>query len=119
MLWARLQEDNAGVLTLNVNTIWRSRDAYKAAYMNIFALTELQKKIAKEISQKMNKPVKVGRYADITNSFHIYGSYFSDFKNFLDTVKNRKWEDRVWTSEFAEPFFEAGRERLAEEKNKK
>ena len=116
IFWARMQEDDKKELVLNVNTIWRSRDAYKASFMNIFALTDLQRVIAEEISKKINKKVKVGRYVDISNSFHIYGSYHEDFKKFLETVKNRKFEERVWNSEFAEPFFEIGRQKLKEEK---
>jgi thymidylate synthase len=116
--WARIQEDSKKDLYLNVNTIWRSNDAYKAAFMNIFALTELQKHIAKKISEKIGKEVKCGRYVHFANSFHIYGSYYKDFKNFLETVKTRKFEERVWNTEFAEPFFEIGREKLAEEKKK-
>ena len=64
----------------------------------------------------MKADVKVGRYVDITDSFHIYGSYYEEFKKFLDTVKNRTFEERVWSTEFAEPFFETGREKLKEEK---
>jgi len=118
MLWARVQESKDGKNYLNVNTIWRSNDAYKAAFMNIFALTELQRMIAKKIGEKTGKKIIPGRYVHFANSFHIYGSYFKDFKNFLETVKNRKWEDRVWNSEFAEPFFEIGREKIIEEKRK-
>ena len=116
MLWARLLPDSDGTPVLNVNTIWRSNDAYKAAFMNIFALTELQKMIAEEIGKKIGKKVRVGRYVHYANSFHIYGSYYNDFKKFLETVKNRKFEERVWATEFAEPFFEIGKEKLAEEK---
>ncbi|HOX28795.1 MAG TPA: thymidylate synthase, partial [bacterium] len=44
-LWFRLLENTPGSkhYTLNMNTHWRSRDAYKAAFMNIFALTDLAK----------------------------------------------------------------------------
>jgi len=118
IFWARIIEEE-GELTLNVNTYWRSRDAYKAAFMNIFALTDLQRVIAEKLSEKMNKKVNIGRYVDITNSFHIYGSYYNEFKNFLDTVKNRKFEERVWNTEFAEPFFEIGRQRLKDESSRK
>ncbi len=118
MLWARVQEGKDGKNYLNVNTIWRSNDAYKAAFMNIFALTELQRVIAAKISEKTGKIIIPGRYVHFANSFHIYGSYFKDFKNFLETVKNRKWEERVWNTEFAEPFFEIGREKIREEKRK-
>ncbi|MEI7904878.1 MAG: thymidylate synthase [Candidatus Firestonebacteria bacterium] len=118
MFWARLLPDSKGNPLLNVNTIWRSNDAFKAAFMNIFALTELQKMIAEEIGKKIGKKVGIGRYVHFANSYHIYGSYYPDFKKFLETVKNRKFEDRVWNTEFAEPFFEIGREKLREEKSK-
>jgi len=115
-IWCRLTEDS-GKLKLNMNTHWRSRDAYKASFMNIFALTDLQKFIADRISEKIKKSVEVGRYVDMTDSFHIYGSYKKEFEHFLTTVKQRSFEERVWTSEFAQPFFEEGRKKLlAEEK---
>ena len=118
-LWCRMVEDENKNLVLNMNTHWRSRDAYKAAFMNIFALTDLQKKIAEKISKNIGKEVLIGRYVDIADSFHIYGSYYNDFKKFLDTLKNRSFEERTWNTEFAEPFFEIGRQKLAEEKSKK
>jgi thymidylate synthase len=49
------------------------------------------------------------------DSFHIYGSYFKEFEGFLGTVKNRKFEDRVWETKFAEPFFEEARDKLKAE----
>ncbi len=73
--------------------------------------------IAEKISEKSGKKVIPGRYVHYANSFHIYGSYFKDFKNFLETVKNRKWEDRVWNTEFAEPFFEIGKEKIRVEQS--
>ncbi|MFB3896784.1 MAG: thymidylate synthase [bacterium] len=115
-VWCRILPDEQGTLVLNMNTHWRSRDGYKAAFMNIFALTDLQKQIAERISKKIKHLVKVGRYVDIADSFHIYGSYFSDFDRFLKTVKTRSFEERTWDSEFAEPMFEDGRKRLEEEK---
>ncbi|MHC4124536.1 MAG: thymidylate synthase, partial [Planctomycetota bacterium] len=75
-IWARLADDEAGNLSLNMNTHWRSRDLYKAWFMNVYALTDLQRIIADEISKKTGKNVSVGRYVDISDSLHIYGSYF-------------------------------------------
>ena len=63
---------------LNLNTHWRSRDGYKAWFMNAFALTDLQRIVAEEISEKLGDEVSVGRYVDISDSFHIYGSYFDE-----------------------------------------
>ena len=115
-VWFRIMNGETGNPTLNMNTHWRSRDAYKAAFMNIFALTDLQRIVAEEISKKMGKLVKAGRYTDIADSFHIYGSYYNDFKGFLDTIQKRSFEDRTWDSEFAQPMFEEARKRLENEK---
>ncbi|MFA5859982.1 MAG: thymidylate synthase [Elusimicrobiota bacterium] len=118
-IWFRMSPDDKGGMVLNMNTHWRSRDAFKAAFMNIFALTDLFKIVAERISKNIGKPVKVGRYVDIADSFHIYGSYFKELDRFMDTIKNRSWEDRTWNSEFAEPFFEDGKKRLENEKTGK
>ena len=77
-IWCRLVADGADGFILNMNTHWRSRDLYKAWFMNVYALTDLQRTIAERISEKINKPVAVGRYVDISDSLHIYGSYFGD-----------------------------------------
>lgn len=114
-IWCRLVEDE-GELYLNMNTHWRSRDAFKAAFMNIFALTDLQRLIAEEISKRMGREVKVGRYLDVSDSYHIYGSYFKEVEGFLETLKVRSFEERTWRTEFAQPFFEMGRKRLEEER---
>ena len=113
-LFCRITEKD-DTFYLNMNSHWRSRDAYKAAFMNIFALTALQARIAEEISKKINKVVKVGRYADITDSFHIYGAYAEEFKNFLNIVKSRSFEQRTWPTKFARPFFEKAKQRIQKE----
>jgi thymidylate synthase len=115
-VWCRMLADEQGQLTLNMNTHWRSRDAYKAAYMNAFAFTDLQRIMAAKIAQKIGKPVAVGRYADLVDSFHIYGSYFKQFEGFLKSVETRTFAERTWPSEFAEPMFAEARARLAAEK---
>jgi len=92
-VWCRCVEED-GVLKLNMNTHWRSRDAYKAAFMNMFALTDLQRVIAERLSEKMGKKVKVGRYVDVSDSYHIYGSYFKDFRErFLKALEEKKFYD--------------------------
>jgi thymidylate synthase len=115
-VWCRLLEDDRGGLVLNMNTHWRSRDAYKAAFMNVFALTDLQRTIAERIGASVRQPVRVGRYADITDSFHIYGSYFKEFQGFLKLVGKRSFEERTWPSSYAEPMFAEAREKLEREK---
>jgi thymidylate synthase len=115
-LWFRILEDPERGLLLNMNTHWRSRDAYKAAFMNIFALTDLQRVIAEEVSKKINIPVKAGRYVDIADSYHIYGSYFEQFKGFLNTLDTKTFEERTFSSSFAEPFFKEARMKIQAEK---
>ncbi|MCK4887822.1 MAG: hypothetical protein KAS96_10575, partial [Planctomycetes bacterium] len=72
-IWCRLAADGDGQMVLNMNTHWRSRDLYKAWFMNVYALTDLQRIIAEKISEKIGEPVKIGRYVDISDSLHIYG----------------------------------------------
>ena len=88
------------VLSMNVH--FRSNDAYKAAFMNMYAFTELQAMVAAEIG------VAPGEYMHIADSFHIYGSYFDEFAGFLQTVGARPVDQRVYTTEFARDFFVDG-----------
>jgi len=115
-IWARLVDLGNGSYSLNMNTHWRSRDGYKASFMNIFALTDLQANIAKEISRRTGKKIVVGRYVDISDSFHIYGSYAEEFKRFLKTVGERPFSEKTWSTEFAQPFFEEAQARLKNER---
>jgi thymidylate synthase len=110
-LWFRLTDNGEGGQTLNVNAHWRSRDAYKAAFMNLFALTDLARAVAEKLGERTGRPVALGRYAEFVDSFHIYGSYFSQFEGFLKTVRTRRFEDRVWNSSFAEPYFTDARQK--------
>ncbi len=90
-IWCRIFEENSE-LYLTMNTHWRSRDAYRAAFMNLFGITELQKYIAEEISKKIDRKVNIGRYVDISDSYHIYGESFPDFKNrFLNLLSKREF----------------------------
>jgi thymidylate synthase len=118
-IWCRMLEDESGGLVLNMNAHWRSRDAYKAAYMNVFSLTDLQRIIAQRISTQIQKVVRVGRYADLVDSFHIYGSYFNEFQGFLKMVEKRTFAGRTWNSEYAEPIFVEAREKLKRETQQK
>ena len=103
-MWFRISE---GKLHLNVHM--RSNDAFKAAFMNMFAFTELQRMVAEQVG------VEPGEYMHVADSFHIYGSYFSEFEGFLKTVATRSEADRVYTSEFARDFFVEGCDALLAE----
>jgi thymidylate synthase len=116
-IWCRMLEADDGFM-LNMNTHWRSRDAYKAAFMNMYALTDLQRWMAEEISKKIGKTVSVGRYVDISDSYHIYGSYFQEFnERFLKLVANRTFEKRVWRMDDkrVQAAIRAAQEQLAKE----
>ncbi len=59
----------------------------------------------------------VGRYDDLTDSFHIYGSYFNESQGFLKLEEKRSFGERTWPSFYAEPMFKEVRERLQREKS--
>jgi thymidylate synthase len=97
-IWCRLAANEAGELSLNMNTHWRSRDLYKAWFMNVYAITDLQRVIAERISQKRGEPVKVGRYVDISDSLHIYGSYFDEVVREVEKMRKSLFTQRSWQS---------------------
>jgi thymidylate synthase len=97
-IWCRVVADEGGQLALNMNTHWRSRDLYKAWFMNVYALTDLQRIIAEAVSQKINQPVSVGRYVDISDSLHIYGSYFDEVAVEVEKMRNSSFHERAWQS---------------------
>jgi thymidylate synthase len=96
-IWCRVVEGKGGKLFLNMQSEWRSRDAYKAAFMNMFALTSLQQRIAEELGKRMREEILVGPYVDFSNSYHLYGSYFKDFERFLTQVKTREFYNPLIT----------------------
>ncbi len=114
-LWCRLAADEAGEWTLNMNTHWRSRDLYKAWFMNVYALTDLQRTIAEAIAEKRGEPVRVGRYVDISDSLHIYGSYLKEAAVEVEKMRKTPFTQRAWES--SHPAFEMmtreAREKLA------
>ena len=116
-IWCRLLAGEDGELTLNMNTHWRSRDLYKAWFMNVYALTDLQKTIADGIAKNKGVPVQVGRYVDISDSLHIYGSYFNEVAPEIEKMRNSSYLERAWES--THPAFEMmtneTREKLAQD----
>jgi thymidylate synthase len=114
-IWCRLFQDKKGAYVLNFDTDWRSRDAYKGAPMNMFAIIDLGRIVAERISEKIGKEVKLGTYTDTSNSFHLYGAYFDEFSRFLKGLEARKFEERTWTTDFAKPFLKDGIKQLLEE----
>jgi len=105
-IWFRIADNK-----LHLNVHMRSNDAFKAAFMNMYAFSELQRVMAAEIG------VEPGEYIHIADSFHIYGSYFDDFEGFLKCVKNREPEDRVYNTDECLPFFLQGCDTLLGEED--
>lgn len=111
-IWCRIAEDEGGEPVLNVNTDWRSRDLYRAWFMNVYALTDLQRLIAEKISEAWGREVKVGRYSDKADSLHIYGECFTEaevggsgktiaeeFAQMIEKMRARPLEERTWRSD--------------------
>jgi thymidylate synthase len=109
-MWFRIEEpEEGGAGRLNLVIHIRSNDAFKAAFMNMYAFTELQKEVARQVG------VETGEYVHVADSFHIYGSYFAEFEGFLGMIARRP--DRTFTTEFARPMFEDGVRRVLAEEN--
>ena len=107
-LWFRVFDDK-----LVLSAHMRSNDAFKAAFMNMFAFTALQARIAEQLSARLGRPITCGQYNHIVDSFHIYGSYFEDFAGFLASVEKRTWEQRTFRSEDVAEMFAEAREKIA------
>jgi thymidylate synthase len=108
-IWCRIIEQDGGSF-LNMNVRFRSNDAYKAAFMNIFALVQLQRLIAERVTTLTERPVQVGRYCHLADSYHIYGSYFAEFEGrFLGALDKREFEQRTMRYEDIADIMEAAR----------
>ncbi|MBU1136655.1 MAG: thymidylate synthase [Nanoarchaeota archaeon] len=102
---------------LRLNIAIRSNDAFKAAFMNMWAFTGLQKYVAERLSERLEREIIPGEYTHHAFSYHIYGSYFDEFKGFLSTLEKRTFEQRVWnsTDELPQQLFAEARKSLIEE----
>jgi len=106
----RCPEDREGNLALNMNTMWRSRDLYKAWGDNVIAITFLQSVLARRIAEQMERSVRVGSYADYSCSLHIYGQDFGavggaedkGLQSFFDTFDEESFIARSLPSEVAQ-----------------
>ncbi len=88
IIWCKVLDDR-----LEMHTYWRSRDAYAAAPMNMWAFTNLQKIIADRLE------VEVGQYVDMSESYHVYEENFQRVQNVVNLVKNRRDTGRpVWVN---------------------
>ena len=95
-IWCRLMPEQERHV-LNTNVRFRSNDAYKAAFMNMYALVELQRQIAQRVQDLLDSEVILGRYVHFADSYHIYGSYLEEFnQRFLRSLENRSFEERTY-----------------------
>ncbi len=118
-IWCRIlpeaTSDGDAQPVLNMNVRFRSNDAYKASFMNIFALVKLQATIAERISQQSGSPIKVGRYCHMADSFHIYGSNLAEFEaRFLGAIRSRTFEQRTMRHEDVSDIMEEARPAILE-----
>lgn len=95
----------------------RSNDAFKAAYMNMYAFTDLQRSVAARISEASEVLVGVGQYIHVVDSFHIYGSYMDELSGFLKSVRERSWEDRTYQTEDVQDIIDETRTMLLEKES--
>ena len=112
--WFRLLEADDG-WRLNMNVRFRSRDAYDAAFMNMYAFISLQEDLATQLSARLGAPVRPGRYVDMSDSFHIYGSRLDHFKQmFLVQCRKRSFEERTFTRDDIADIIEEAKPLIAE-----
>ncbi len=117
-VWCRIL-DVGGEPVLNMNVRFRSNDAYKAAFMNMFALVQLQRKIAARTSELWGREVKVGRYCHTADSYHVYGSYFREFEGrFLGALEKRSFAQRTMRYADVREMMEEARPALLEKARK-
>lgn len=94
-LWCRITEE-AGTPVLSLNVRFRSNDAYKAAFMNMFALVQLQARIAARVSALTGRELRLGRYCHMADSYHIYGTNLAEFQaRFLGALQTRDFAGRT------------------------
>jgi len=105
----RCPQDAGGKFVLNMNTMWRSRDLFKAWGDNVIAITFMQSVVAREIARRSGQDTVVGSYADYSTSLHIYGQDFGavggdaerGLQSFFDTFDEESFMARSLTSEQA------------------
>jgi thymidylate synthase len=91
-IWCRVVTRDVGP-ALDMHVRFRSRDAYNGAFMNMYALTMLQSKMAEELG------VNVGHYVDISDSFHVYGNKLEEARRYVENMSKRM-EERGGRSNF-------------------
>lgn len=71
---------------LHMKVLFRSNDAVKAAFMNAFALIQLQKMILQKL-QKSGMYIQMGTYTHRANSFHCYERDFGTLNGYVKRIR--------------------------------
>ena len=101
-IWGRVAD---GRFVMNVHM--RSNDAYQAAFMNMYAFTELQKMIADALG------VPVGRYVHVADSYHVYGRVQADMaSSLIASIDKRTFEQRTFRTDAVADIIEEAREKI-------
>jgi len=100
---------------LRMSILIRSNDNFKAAFMNMYAFTELQKDMARRLSERTGREIVPEEYHHHALSFHLYGSYFREFAGFMEQLTKRP--DRYFRSDepIVQGCFNDGRVELLRE----
>ena len=118
-VWCRITPAAEGPPRLNMNVRFRSNDAYKAAFMNIFALVQLQQRIAARVAELAGTPLRLGRYCHLADSYHIYGSNLKEFEGrFLGALQRRSFDQRTIRYADVREMMEAARPGILEKARK-
>ena len=81
----------------------------------LICATDFQQKIAARISDLSGRPVKLGRYLHMADSYHIYGSNSREFENrFLGSLEKRSFEQRTLRFEDVQDIMEEAIPRILE-----
>jgi thymidylate synthase len=104
-LWFRIFTENDEPF-LMMHSHWRSRDALHAAFLNMYALTLLQARIAQQITEKIGTRVQVGQYVDVSDSFHIYERTKDSLEQFLKTAQKLPPTQKYWSTSQLRKFIE-------------
>jgi len=95
---------------LDMCVLFRSNDFAQAFFMNAFALTCLQEKVAGELG------VPVGTYSQTSNSMHVYEQNFEIFNAYAKKVAEEPIEDLTYEYEgFFKEMMDAEREGILED----
>jgi hypothetical protein len=73
--------------------------------------------VAEGVEENIGRKVRIGRYVDVSDSLHIYGSYFSEVQPEIEKMRDGDFSSRSWSTDH--PAFqmltEEAEEKLAQD----